>query len=216
MENYKKMVLQKKIMTETTLQFFQWRQIEANCWLLQQGGKLHELYILLKGRVKACSTTANGITRLSAISYPITVLGEVELLNGLPINNDVYTLEQCDFLVVSVDRFQDILLNDLIFVRFLAQQISLKLYNANHNTSISINYPVENRLAAYFVSCHDHGLIKENFVSVASLLGCSYRQLQRVLNQFVQWGYIEKKGRSHYRIIDWKNLQNLGQDIYRL
>ena len=31
MENYKKMILEKKIMTETTLHFFQWRQIEANC-----------------------------------------------------------------------------------------------------------------------------------------------------------------------------------------
>lgn len=216
MKNYEKMILDKNIMTKETLHLFQFCQVRGNYWLLHQGDQLHELYILLKGRVKACNTTANGITRLSAISYPITVLGEVEFLNGLSINNNVYTLEQCDFLIISVDQYKNVLFDDLIFVRFLAQQISLKLYNTNHNTSISINYPVENRLAAYFVSCHDCGLVKENFVSVANLLGCSYRQLQRVLNQFVQWGYIEKIGRSHYRIIDWKNLQNLGQDIYRL
>lgn len=216
MKNYEKMILEKKIMTKTTLQLFHFYQVRGNHWLLHQGDDLHELYILLKGRIKACNTTANGMTRLSAISYPITVLGEVEFLNGLPINNDVYTLEQCDFLAISVDRYRNVLFEDLIFVRFLAQQISLKLYNTNHNTSISINYPVENRLAAYLVSCHDHGVIRENFVSVASLLGCSYRQLQRVLNQFCRWGYIEKKGRSQYVIIDWDGLQNLGQDIYRL
>lgn len=62
MKNYEKMILDKNIMTKETLQLFQFCQVRGNYWLLHQGDQLHELYILLKGRVKACNTTANGIT----------------------------------------------------------------------------------------------------------------------------------------------------------
>lgn len=216
MKDYKSMILKKKIMQKETFALFNKITVEANCCLLRQGEQLNELYLLLKGRVKAYSTTANGVTHLSGVSYPVTVLGEVEFLNRLPINNDVYTLERCELLAVSVYQYYDDLINDLYFVRFLAQQISLKLYKDNYNAVISINYPVENRIAAYFIACHDQGMIKENFVRVATLIGCSYRQLQRVLNCLCQKGYIYKTGRGEYRIIDFDYLETLGQDIYRL
>lgn len=216
MKDYKGMILKKQIMHKETLALFKRITVEAHCCLLQQGEQLNELYLLLKGRVKAYSTTANGVTHLSAVSYPVTLLGEVEFLNRLPINNDVYTLDRCELLVVSVHQHYDQLVNDLYFIRFLAHQVSLKLYNANYNTAISINYPVENRVAAYFISCHDHGMIKENFVRVATLIGCSYRQLQRVLNRFCHEGYICKSGRGEYLVIDFERLETLGQDIYRL
>lgn len=216
MKDYKKIILERKIMQSQTLQLFQTIHVETNTWLLHQGDRLHNLYILVKGRIKVCSTTANGITHLSAISYPITVLGEVEFLSGLAINNDIYTLNQCTFLVASVDCYSQILSNDLLFVQFLAKQVANKLYNMNHNTSISINYPVENRLAAYFVSCHMDGIVKDNFMNVATLLGCSYRQLQRVIKHFCQQMYIKKCGRSMYEILDWEHLKQLGQELYRL
>ena len=49
-------------------------------------------------------------------------------------------------------QYEDILLHDLIFMRYLARTLSNRLYHANHNTAISINYPVENRLASYLIS----------------------------------------------------------------
>lgn len=216
MHDYKKLILEKKMMQKSTLELFEIKHVEKNTWLLHYGDQLKYLYILVEGRIKACSTTANGITHLSAISYPITVLGEIEFLNGLTINNDIYTLDPCVLLAASVDSQREMLFNDLLFVQFLAKQVANKLYNMNHNASISINYPVENRLAAYFISCHINGVVKDNFMNVATLLGCSYRQLQRVLYQFCRLKYIKKCGRSTYEILDWENLENLGQELYRL
>ena len=62
-------------------------------------------------------------------------------------------MEECVCLGISISLYQDFILNDFIFMRYLAETIAHKLYNSNQNSSISINYPVENRLASYLVSC---------------------------------------------------------------
>lgn len=184
--------------------------------LLRQGQKLEYLYILLNGKIKSCHTTSNGLTVLSAFSQAISVIGEVEFLNHRDVINDVYALEPVTCLRTSVTRYEESLLNDLYFMRYLAQTISQKLYDTNHNSSVSINYPVENRLASYLISCQDHMIIHDNFVQVAEMIGCSYRQLQRTLNDFCQNGYIRKIKRGQFEIIDPVTLQRLGEDLYYL
>ena len=57
-------------------------------------------------------------------------------------------------------------------------------------------------------------IIKDNFVQVAEMIGCSYRQLQRVLNDFCQCGYLCKVKRGNYLITDESALKALGQDLY--
>lgn len=71
-------------------------------------------------------------------------------------------------------------------MKYLGYIATMKLYHSNLNNSISVNYPVENRLASYLISCHHEKIIDENFVSVAEMIGCSYRQLQRTLNDFIK------------------------------
>ena len=184
--------------------------------LLQQGQRLEYLYILLQGRIKSCHTTSNGITVLSAFSQAIRVIGEVEFLNHRDVINDVYALESVICLRTSVISYEEVLLNDLYFMRYLAKTISQKLYDTNHNSSVSINYPVENRLASYLISCQDQMMIHDNFVQVAELIGCSYRQLQRTLNDFCHNGYIRKIKRGQFEIIDPIALKHLGEDLYYL
>lgn len=79
-----------------------------------------------------------------------------------------------------------------------------------------MNYPVKNRLASYLIACQDDMMIEDNFVLVAEMIGCSYRQLQRVLNNFCQKQYISKRKRSCYQILDVSSLQQLSQDLYFL
>ena len=93
-------------------------------------------------------------------------------------------------------------------MRYLARTLSNRLYHANHNTAISINYPVENRLASYLISSAQQLIIKDNFVQVAEMIGCSYRQLQRVLNDFVSVGIFVKVKRGNYLITDESALKH--------
>lgn len=202
------------MMSHTLLKCFDFYCFEKGQCILHQGQKLETLYILIDGKTKSCHTTSNDATVLIAISQGMSIIGEIELLNHRDVINDVYAMEECVCLGISISLYQDFILNDFIFMRYLAETIAHKLYNSNQNSSISINYPVENRLASYLVSCEHDMIIEENFVQVAEMIGCSYRQLQRTLNDFIQIGYITKIKRGQFRIIDLHKLQGLSQDLY--
>lgn len=213
-EYYINLLKVEQMMSDDNYQYLELYEFSKAEHLLHQGQTLEYLYILVSGRIKSCRTTANGTTVLSAFSNPITVTGEVEFLNHHEVTNDVYALKNTVCFRISVAQYEDILLHDLIFMRYLARTLSNRLYHANHNTAISINYPVENRLASYLISSAQQLIIKDNFVQVAEMIGCSYRQLQRVLNDFCQCGYLCKVKRGNYLITDESALKALGQDLY--
>ena len=166
-EYYINLLKVEQMMSDDNYQYLELCEFSKAEHLLHQGQILEYLYILVSGRIKSCRTTANGTTVLSAFSNPITVTGEVEFLNHHEVTNDVYALKNTVCFRISVAQYEDILLHDLIFMRYLARTLSNRLYHANHNTAISINYPVENRLASYLISSAQQLIIKDNFVQVA-------------------------------------------------
>ncbi len=215
-DNYIKMLKDNHVMSEMNYQYFEFVSFSKGQYLLRQGQRLDYLYILVKGKLKVSHTTANGSTVLNCFAYPIYILGEVEFLNDRDVINDIYAIDDIYCLSTSIELYKNELFNDPIFIRYLAQTMSCKLYNTNHNSSISMNYPVENRLASYLIACQNDMMIEDNFVLVAEMIGCSYRQLQRVLNNFCQKQYISKIKRSCYQILDVSSLQQLSQDLYFL
>lgn len=214
-EYYLNLIKSKNMMNAANYQYLQICYFDKDECILYQGQELDYLYILVSGCTKTCRTTANGMTMLAAITNPVTVIGEVEFLNYLEVANSIYALQDSVCFRISVSLYRDLLLNDLLFMRYIATAVSYRLHNANHNMSISINYPVENRLASYLVSRADNLVVYDNFVQVAQMIGCSYRQLQRVLNHFCQEKYISKIKRSTFKIINLQALKQLGKDVYR-
>ena len=110
--------------------------------------------------------------------------------------------EDCICATISLSKYHEILMNDVFFMKTIAKNLASKLSKSTQNQSISLNYPVENRLAAYFVVSHKNSIVQDNFVVVAELIGCSYRQLQRILQLFLDKEYIKKTKRDTYQIID--------------
>ena len=53
-------------------------------------------------------------------------------------------------------------------------------------------------------------------MTVSKMIGCSYRQLQRVLQQLCQKQYLLKHENGSYQIINESALKQLGQEIYQL
>ena len=184
-------------------------------YILHQGDQLTKLYILIEGSVKINHTTVNGNRLLCAITSAFNILGEVEFLHDFIIHNDVIAIEDCCCLSISA-KYKERLLNDVKFMRFIAERTTLKLRNMNLNASVSTNYPVENRLAAYLLSCHHEKMINENMIDVAEMIGSSYRQLQRVLRYFIKQEYMKKIDKGKYMILDFKSLQELGKDLYHI
>jgi len=216
MNTYLQQLKKQNIFQEDIYSYLEFCSFKKNTCILHQGEKIQYLYILVNGKVKTCHTTSNGLMILNAFSKPITVIGEIEFLNDIDIINDIYTLEDCSFFRISIHQYKNQLINDTLFMRYLAKSLAIKLYKNNHNTSISINYPVENRLASYLMACRQNNIVDINLVQSAEMLGCSYRQLQRTIHHFIEMKYIEKLKRGSFFILDPQHLDQLGQDLYYL
>lgn len=212
MQNYE--YLLKDIMSPDYYQYLDLREIPKGEYLLLQGQQLTQVYILLKGKVRTTHITSNGSTHLYSISSPLTLIGEVEFMSRQDVQNDVFAMTDCECYVIDVIRYRDVFMKDLVFMTYICTTIANRIHVATQNFSISVNFPVENRLASYMLAVEQGDIVEENFVEVAQMIGCSYRQLQRVIKHFISLGYIEKVKRSVYHILDRSALEELGEDLY--
>ena len=196
-------------------QYIEIIEINKDDYLLHQGEKLNHIYILLKGKVKVNHINANGNSMLCGFNSPYSIIGELEFITHSSIINNVIAYEDCICATISLSKYHEILINDVFFMKTIAKNLASKLSKSNQNQSILLNYPVENRLAAYFIVSHKDYIVQDNFVVVAELIGCSYRQLQRVLKLFLDKKYIKKIKRGTYQIVNLNALNLLGEDVYQ-
>ena len=213
--NYLNELKKLEILHEDNDQYIEIIELKKDEYLLHQGEKLNYIYILLKGKVKVSHINANGNIMLCGFNSPHSIIGDLEFITKAHIINDVIAYEDCICAAISLSKYHEILMNDVFFMKTIARNLASKLSKSTQNHSISLNYPVENRLAAYFVVSHKNSIVQDNFVVVAELIGCSYRQLQRVLQLFLDKKYIKKIKRGTYQIINLNALNLLGEDVYR-
>lgn len=165
--------------------------------------------------MKVNHINANGNSMLCSFNSPYSIIGDLEFITQSPIINNVIAYEDCICATISLSKYHEILMNDVFFMKTIAKNLASKLSKSTQNQSISLNYPVENRLAAYFIVSHKNSIVQDNFVVVAELIGCSYRQLQRILQLFLDKKYIKKTKRGTYQIINLNALNLLGEDVYQ-
>ncbi len=213
--NYLNELKKREILHEDNYQYIEIIELNKDDYLLHQGEHLDHIYILLKGKVKVNHINANGNSMLCSFNSPYSIIGDLEFITQSPIINNVIAYEDCICATISLSKYYKILMNDVFFMKMIARNLANKLSKSTQNHSISLNYPVENRLAAYFVVSQKDYIVQDNFVVVAELIGCSYRQLQRILQLFLDKKYIKKIKRGTYQIINSNALNLLGEDVYQ-
>lgn len=213
-DKYLKKVEDLEIVSPDNYQYLEKRVFHKGDYLLDQGAKLKYVYILVEGKVQTVHSNSNGAITLNSVSKAGDVLGMVEFLNGLPINHDAIAMTKCICLCFQVANCREHFMHDVKFLAYVARRLAFITYNGGNNAAISLNFPVENRLASYLMSVENNEVVDDNFVRVAQRIGSSYRQVQRVMKEFIEKGYIVKIKRGVYQIKDPDALEDLGQDAY--
>ena len=201
------------MMSKAMLSHMELHHFKKGDVVMHTGKKLDYIMFIVSGKAKTLYLTHNGTNTLHSFLSPFSMIGDVEFFYDHPIINDVIALCDMDCLCISTTHRKEIQ-KDERFIYTMASQLSIKLINSNHNKSVSLNYPVENRLAAYICATSVQDCFQQNLQDGAEMIGCSYRQLQRVLQMFVKEGYMVKVKKGTYRVMDWNYLQTLGKDIY--
>ena len=127
----------------------------------------------------------------------VNLLGEVELLDAqftpffVEARTDVYTL------ALYLEQYQQILLNDPAFLRYLCSCLASKLNGA---VASSVQMPLKKRVALSLQYADDSQCITD-IGRLAKTFNVSNRQLLRVLKDFCREGILENSQKGVYRIL---------------
>ena len=108
-------------------------------------------------------------------------------------------------------QYRDLLLNDIVFLRYICQNLGDKLSYMNNNTCINLYESLESRLASFILKSENNGIFSYNLTECAELLCASYRHLLRVVNLFCNTNILSKDGKS-YTILDRGYLESIASN----
>lgn len=181
---------------------------------------LDNFYFLVSGTLKVYFVLENGKTILLRFIKPSGVAGDLEVGVDRTVKTTVNAVTDCYLIGIDIGLLKELTYDDPVFMRFIIQSLSLKLSAVSNAMAINLSYPLENRFAGYLLSISnfvDNRRVQEiktfDLREIATMLGTSYRHLCRVIKDFSDLGYIEKK-KSQILITDFEALEKLSGGFY--
>ncbi|WP_272573728.1 Crp/Fnr family transcriptional regulator [Providencia sp. PROV259] len=191
-----------EIISEETLEKAKLIHIKAKEYLIFQDSKISHLYFLVKGKLQVERYETNGNKVVFSFENAFSILGDLELFQDDDehdrIYNTIQAVTDADLLAIPLSIIRKKEINSSLFLQFICQHLSKKLYNASQLHS-SASYSVEYKLRRYlsFVEKQYGVNFKlENRESLAAMLGVSVRQLNRTLSKLITDKLIELKGKQ--------------------
>lgn len=182
--------------------------------------KLDNFYFLVTGTLKVTIIMENGKTILLRFIKPLGVAGDLEVGVDKTVRTTVSAVTDCHLIGIDIDQLKALTQDDPVFLRYIISSLSRKLSAVSNAMAINLSYPLENRFAGYLLSISN--LVEDKRVQeiktfdlkeISTMLGTSYRHLCRVIKDFSDLGYIEKK-KSQIIITDFESLESLSGGFY--
>lgn len=206
-------VFHQKLISHVSLWCYQ--QGELIC---SKGDKREYMYLLVKGKLKIFTTTKEGKTFILCFKNPLEAIGDIEYVQQTDMVNTVEAVTEVHMLRISHQALMRHAKDDPRVLTFLLKGITNKFYTKSNDLSFHLLYPVEVRLASYLLSVltsdDDARARPLRLTDAASLIGTSYRHINRVIQQFQEKGLIERQ-RGKITICDQKGLLEIAEhNIY--
>lgn len=196
-------------------------RFENNEFIFEPGEEMDYFYFLVKGKLKIYLSLENGKNVLLRFAVPLAIVGDIELLGRFNVRTDVTAIDEPLLLGVPAEHIRKLSLNDPVFLRFVIDHLSKKLYSSSNTLALNLLYPLETRLASYLISItsdeHRNKRIEEihttNITEMANLLGTSYRHINRVLKNLCDKGILERNNKKLI-IANYEELRKLSAELY--
>jgi CRP-like cAMP-binding protein len=210
------------IFNEDIMPYLSLYHFEQGELILSQGEPSKYLYVLVKGKIKIYTTSAEGKTLILSFKTPIEVIGDIEYVQEIDTINTVEAVSSVYMIGVQHTLLKKFTNDYSPFLQFILNIITEKFYLKTNSMSFNLMYPVEVRLASYLLSVtHDENqslfsgqLSTTSLTDTANLIGTSYRHLNRVIRQFCSDGLVERS-KGFILIKDREALKTLaGGNIY--
>lgn len=210
----------RSIFSKDLSQYFKLYRIERGSNVYEIHEKLDNFYFLVTGTLKVYIVLENGKSILLRFIKPLGLAGDLEVGVDRTVRTTVNAVTDCHLIGIDIELLKSLTQDDPVFMRFIIASLSRKLGAVSNAMAINLSYPLENRFAGYLLSISnmvDDRRIQEiktfDLREIATMLGTSYRHLCRVIKDFSDLGYIEKK-KSQIIIKDFQALESLSGGFY--
>ncbi|HWQ29374.1 MAG TPA: cyclic nucleotide-binding domain-containing protein [Negativicutes bacterium] len=184
------------------------------------GDELEYFYFNVYGKLKVYTLMENGKSLLLRFNKPLSIVGDVEFMSGYSIKCNVDSLNESHLIGISVEDISKHALKDPVFLGFVIKNLGYKLYTISNSTSINLLYPLEKRFASYIISISgEDAASKEaneirttSMTEMATLLGTSYRHLNRVIRELSDSGIVSKRN-GKISVLDYTALKGLAGEL---
>lgn len=157
----------------------------------------HYVQFMVKGQVSIYCIREDGSAYSLAMGTDAYVFGETELFQVM--NSNVYAEALTDVVcvAVSIEESRELLLQDTVFLKKIAENLAYKLAITARMDVISTT--LENRVLNYMKYYCEEGCFS-GLEKTAFCLHCSPRQLQRIVNGLEERGEVKKLGKGKYQL----------------
>ncbi|WP_141506189.1 Crp/Fnr family transcriptional regulator [Paenibacillus luteus] len=202
-----------------SLSLYSFEQGEPVC---TQGEPSQYLYVLVKGKIKIYTTSAEGRTLVISFKTPLEVIGDIEYIRSIDIINTVEAVSAVTMIGIPYRELKKHGSDHAPLLQFLLEIITQKFFIKSHSMSFNLMHPVEVRLASYLLSVsfdETDSLFRghlrvSGLKDVANFIGTSYRHVNRILQKFGTEGLIERN-REFIVVKDRSRLSALaGENMY--
>ena len=216
---YEKYDIQSKFSGDMSAHFKLYR-IERNENVYEVHEFLDNFYFLVAGTLKVYFVLENGRMILMRFIKPLGVAGDLEIGIDRMVKTTVNAVTDCYLIGMDINLLKTLTNDDPVFMRFIISSLGRKLSAVSNAMAINLGYPLENRFAGYLLSISnlvDDRRVQEiktfDLKEISMMLGTSYRHLCRVIKDFSDLGYIEKK-KSQIIITNFESLEKLSGGFY--
>lgn len=184
------------------------------------GDELEYFYFNVYGKLKVYTLMENGKSLLLRFNKPLSVVGDLEFMSGYKIKCNVDSLNESHLIGIKVEDIKKHAESDPIFLSFVIRSLGYKLYTISNSTSINLLYSLEKRFASYIISISGeeagskgiNELKTSSMTEMATLLGTSYRHLNRVIRELSDKGIVSKKN-GNITVLDYQALKKLAGEL---
>lgn len=179
-------------------------------FLINEGECSDYLYFLVSGKLKVFSHSTSGKIMSLTLFNSFEIVGETCSLWNKPPTASVQATSKAYCIGISM-KYRDLLLNDVIFLRYICQNLGERLSYMNNTTCVNLYESLESRLASFILKTEKDGIFSYNLTECAELLCTSYRHLLRIINLFCSTNKLVKNGKC-YEIIDRAYLEKVSSN----
>jgi len=217
--NYLKEYKIESIFPETVYPFLRLDCFEEGEVICSQGQLGENLYILVEGKIKVYTTSAEGRTLILSFRNPPEIVGDIEYIREIDIINTVEAVSPVSMISVPYAILKKYANDYAPLLNFLLDIITKKFQLKNNSLTFNLFYPVEVRLASYLLAvssqeAEDLAGEKTSKVYIkdaANLIGTSYRHINRTIQKFLADGLI-KRQKGSILVKDREGLKLIARD----